>query len=306
LLLITRRAKRPIPFVILGQRPPTTLEQRILRGGRLAMVSRRCDPDAALKAAMEARAALASWRSGSQVPLAVLCELLAIRQQTCTLEVQSPEGAGSLYLSAGRLVGALAGEAEGLAAARAMLRWRRPVVEIRDRCPSGLRQLDTDLHALVVEALGQPVPHEVRELFDEPAPGSTRRANATTEGSMIALESYLDEFKGVKGYIASGIMDFTGEALAVHSLDAGVKLEAVGAVFNDIFRSAHEASKKIGLDACNNMALVTPKGIIVMECSGASKTPHLHVIAILQEGGNQALAKMTMAKILPLAVKDLT
>ena len=156
------------------------------------------------------------------------------------------------------------------------------------------------------QAPGQSTPAEMRELIVQPVPGSARRDNLPKEEVMVALESYLDEFKGVRGYIASGIMDFTGETLAVQSTDAGVNLEAVGAVFNDIFRNAHEASKKIGLDACNNLVITTPKGVIVMECSGASKTPHLHVIAILQEGGNQALAKMTIAKILPLVVKELS
>lgn len=137
-------------------------------------------------------------------------------------------------------------------------------------------------------------------------PGSPRQGQTEKENVMAALESYLEEFKGVKGYLASGIMDFTGETLAAHSADAGIHLEAVGAVFNDIFRGAHEASRKIGLDACNTMALTTPKGVIVMECSGVSKTPHLHVIVILQEGGNQALAKMTVAKIMPLVVKELS
>jgi predicted regulator of Ras-like GTPase activity (Roadblock/LC7/MglB family) len=121
---------------------------------------------------------------------------------------------------------------------------------------------------------------------------------------MIALESYLEEFKGVKGYVASGIMDYTGEILALDSTSPNVKLDVVGAVFNDIFRSAHEASMSIGFEACRNMVLTTPSGVVVMECSGADKAPHLHMIVVLQEGGNQALAKMAIAKVLPLAVKD--
>jgi hypothetical protein len=53
------------------------------------------------------------------------------------------------------------------------------------------------------------------------------------------------------------------------------------------------------------MAITTPKGAIVMECSGAASTPHVHLIVILQEGGNQALTKMTVAKVLPQVVKEL-
>jgi predicted regulator of Ras-like GTPase activity (Roadblock/LC7/MglB family) len=85
-----------------------------------------------------------------------------------------------------------------------------------------------------------------------------------------------------------------------------VDLAAVGAVFNDIFRSGHEASSKIGLEACHTMVMDTPRGVVVMECSGVDAARHLHMIVILEEGGNQALAKMTIGKELPRAVAELT
>ena len=62
------------------------------------------------------------------------------------------------------------------------------------------------------------------------------------------------------------------------SIDQNINLEIVGATFNDIFRSAHEASKKIGLLACNETTIETPKGIIVMLCSGIDEKAHLHLI----------------------------
>ncbi|MFN7943436.1 MAG: response regulator [Thermoanaerobaculia bacterium] len=155
-------------------------------------------------------------------------------------------------------------------------------------------------------AIASRAPALERSHIAAPASESSGRGIPLTEAVMVALESYLDELKGVRGYMASGILDFTGEALATHSANAGVKLEAVSAVFNDIFRGAHEASRKIGLDACHTLVMTTPKGIIVMECSGANKSPHLHAIAVLEEGGNHALAKMTISKILPQAVNDLT
>ena len=118
----------------------------------------------------------------------------------------------------------------------------------------------------------------------------------------MALESYLHEFKDIKGYMASGIMDFTGETLLTDSVDSSVDLEATGAVFNDIFRNAHEASNKIGLDSCSKMTITTPKGLVVMECSGVDSPSHLHFIVVLKEDGNQALARKTLEKIVPKVV----
>ncbi len=121
----------------------------------------------------------------------------------------------------------------------------------------------------------------------------------------MALESYLDEFKEINGYLASGIMDFTGEVLAMHATSDKTPLEAAGASFNDIFRSAHAASEKLGLEACRSLVVTTPKGLIVMACSGVESAAHFHLIAVLGEGGNQALARVTMDKVIPQIMKEL-
>ncbi len=121
----------------------------------------------------------------------------------------------------------------------------------------------------------------------------------------MALESYLDEFKEIKGYLASGIMDFTGELLAMHATNDKTPIEAAGATFNDIFRSAHAASEKLGLEACHSLVVTTPKGLIVMACSGVESAAHFHMITVLGEGGNQALTKITMDKLTPQIMKEL-
>jgi predicted regulator of Ras-like GTPase activity (Roadblock/LC7/MglB family) len=117
------------------------------------------------------------------------------------------------------------------------------------------------------------------------------------------LEPLLDEIKGVNGYMASAIMDFTGEILAANSSATGVDLQVAGATFNDIFRAAHAAAGKVGFKAANDLVIQTPEGVIVMTCTGPASKVHLHVITILAKDGNQALAKMTMHKIAPTAME---
>ena len=130
-------------------------------------------------------------------------------------------------------------------------------------------------------------------------------AGTAGKENVMALESYLDEFKEINGYLASGIMDFTGEVLAMHATSDKTPLEAAGASFNDIFRSAHAASEKLGLEACRSLVVTTPKGLIVMACSGVESAAHFHLIAVLGEGGNQALARVTMDKVIPQIMKEL-
>ncbi len=122
----------------------------------------------------------------------------------------------------------------------------------------------------------------------------------------MSIETILSELRGIKGYKSSGLMDFTGELLISDSADESTDLELASATFNDIFRGAHEASEKVGLEATTEMILNTPNGIIIILCSGVDSEPHLHLIAVLEKDGNQALAKMTMKKLMPKFVTELS
>lgn len=120
----------------------------------------------------------------------------------------------------------------------------------------------------------------------------------------MALDTLLNEIKGVNGYMASAIMDFTGEMLATHSSSTAIDLQVAGATFNDIFRGAHAAAGKVGFKAATDLVIQTPEGVIVMICTGAEQKAHLHLITILAKDGNQALAKMAMHKIAPQAMQS--
>ena len=122
----------------------------------------------------------------------------------------------------------------------------------------------------------------------------------------MPLDGYLDRLKNINGYKASAIMNYTGEILVQDSVDANIDLGLVGATFNDIFRTAHEASIKIGLEACQESIISTPKGVIIMLCSGVKSKVHFHTIAILNLDGNQALVKMELKKMMPAIMAELT
>lgn len=122
----------------------------------------------------------------------------------------------------------------------------------------------------------------------------------------MSLETILGELRGINGYKSAGLMDFTGELLIQDSADSSIDLEVASATFNDIFRGAHEAAGKVGLQATTEMLLNTPNGVIVMMCSGVTTDPHIHLITVLEKGGNHALTKMTMHKILPKFLKELS
>jgi len=112
-----------------------------------------------------------------------------------------------------------------------------------------------------------------------------------------ALGGHLSRLGNIRGYRASAIMTFRGELLATHAADSQYDLREVGKTFNDIFRTAHEVSEKIGLKACLEIVINTPQGIVVMHCSGVDAPIHFHLLTILAADGNLALTKMELAKI---------
>ncbi|MCI5135465.1 MAG: response regulator [Candidatus Electrothrix sp. AW2] len=130
-------------------------------------------------------------------------------------------------------------------------------------------------------------------------------ASCSTENCTITLESILQRLRGIKGYKGSGIMNFTGETIASDCLVAHLDIAGAGAVFNDIFRSAQETAVTAGLYACQELTLRTKDCIIILCASGAASAVPFHLIAILDKDGNQALAKMQLTKIIPLAAQEL-
>ena len=134
---------------------------------------------------------------------------------------------------------------------------------------------------------------------------STPPASCSTEGCAASLESILERLRGIKGYKGSGIMDFTGETIAADCLDTHLDMASVGAVFNDVFRSAQETAATSGLHICNELTLKTRDCIIILCASGDESAVPFHLITVLEKDGNQALTRMQLAKILPLAAQEL-
>lgn len=266
--------------------------------------------------------------------------LIEMEKKTCLLEVNSKaKGKGLLFFNNGVLYDALHGDLNGEAAALEMISLNNIEFKFKDLPQKKIRRrINTSLTDLITKAMSmggetkadgegiQPEKEQKEDsllIFDNESgpkglevietPAGERKLETAAKNiniiegdKLMALENFLEELKSIKGYKASAIMNFTGEILASDSNDPNIDLAIVGATFNDIFRSAHEASKKIGLEACRETSIQTPKGIIVMECSGVDETVHFHLIGILSADGNQALMKMQLGKMIPHVMQELS
>ena len=128
----------------------------------------------------------------------------------------------------------------------------------------------------------------------------------TRDEFVISLKGYIEELQNINGYKAFAVMNFTGEILESDSKDPNLDLNYLCAMFNDIFLSTHKVCAKTGFEEPLETTIVTPRGIVLMRCSGTQSKTHIHVIAILEPGGNHALMKMEMERMMPALLAELT
>lgn len=190
-------------------------------------------------------------------------------------------------------------------------------IQLKGGAPPNLQKNSTDYKKIdesevppdqsltIVPQQSQGEDHTV-ELENNNQAGESFSQTQQKETDIMALEKNIESLRGINGYKAAALMNFTGEILAADSVDGQVDLANVGAVFNDIFRAAHEAAGSVGLDVCNELTIKTPNGLIIMTCSGIGAPVHFHLIAVLDKDGNQALAKMKLDKLIPIIMEELS
>ncbi|MBI5640608.1 MAG: response regulator [Nitrospirae bacterium] len=250
------------------------------------------------------------------ITLAAFLQLMEMEKKTATLKIASCGKKGCLYFTKGELTDAETGHLSGEEAACDIICWDNPEIEIERAGKKRNRSITSTLQYILMEAFrlkdekARRLKGYEAEEFNEDSeliidsPGQTEEIHPQKE-KIMALEHHLQGLKEIKGYKASGVMNYTGEMLASDSIDPNIDLTLVGATFNDIFRSAHEASKKIGLEACKETVISTPKGIVVLRCSGVDAKSHFHLIGIMASDGNQALMKMQVEKMVSPIMDEL-
>ncbi len=302
------RSSRPVPCIVMTAFGTPELELTLDRMGIVDFIDKPLDIAELRKRILEGLDESAGDSLLRGLSVASFLQLLALERKTCTVRIKHQGDSGILFFRQGELYDASHGDRTGLEAALELVAWDQAEITVSNRCKIKDKRIELSLERLLLEAM-QRKDEQQRETSPWPrGPSGADTADSPSSERMwtMALDTYLQEFREIKGYLASGIMDFTGETLLTDSTTSDVDLEATGAVFNDIFRSAHEASGKIGLDSCRKMTIATPKGLVIMECSGADAASHLHFIVVMTVDGNQALARKTLEKIVPKVVDEMS
>ena len=343
-LLAFVKKKRPeIPCIVMTAHGTAEIRKKIKKHV-LRFIEKPFELDDLIKIIIPALDRKAPPPGGSLdgISIANFMQMIEMEQQTCIFEVEAPEEEkGYFYFEEGVLFDAVYGNLKGVEAAMKLIPLEDVKIRFRNvskgekKIP---RRIKEDLMNVIMEAMRLKDESETEEDLDIPiipdeltelegvnleTMESVQRDLLTqettvsekTEGepllketrdeSAINLKGYIEKLQNINGYKASAIMNFTGEILEDDSKDPNIDLNYFCAMFNDIFLSAHKVCEKVGFDETLETTIVTPKGIVFMRCSGTQSKTHIHVIAILEPGGNQALMKMEMERMMPELLAEL-
>jgi CheY-like chemotaxis protein len=135
--------------------------------------------------------------------------------------------------------------------------------------------------------------------------GEQSRPSVTKRQYSAALERHLDELKGIKGYVAIGILNFVGEVMAYDSQEDHLQFRSLSALFTDIFRNTHETVLNNGLGECMELAVHTSGKIVLMTSSGLSSKLRFYVFGIIDTTGNWYYMKMQLNDFAARIAKEL-
>jgi CheY-like chemotaxis protein len=345
-LLAYMKKKHPgIPCIVMSAHGTAKIREKIQKNA-LKFIEKPFQLDELVKVIIPALDQDADAHGGSLdgISIANFMQMIEMEQQTCIFEVESKEkGKGLFYFEEGVLFDAVYGDLKGLKAALKLIPLEDVKIRFKN-LPKGAkkipRRIKEELMNVIMEAMRLKDESEAGEDFDIqiipdelPESGDVNHAEVekgfqevflteeskgpeetgkrpgskeTGDEVLLNLKSYVEALQNINGYRAFTIMNFTGEILENDSKDPNIDLNYLCAMFNNIFLSAHKVCEKTGFDDPLETTIVTPKGIVLMRCSGTQSKTHIHLIAILEPDGNHALMKIEMERMMPALLAEFT
>lgn len=157
------------------------------------------------------------------------------------------------------------------------------------------------MHPPLIRRFQRPTPPP---LEDKPLPEDQPLSTITKRQYEAALERHLDELKGIKGYVAVGILNFVGEVMAYDSQEERLQFRSLGAFFTDIFRDTHETVLNNGLGECLELAVHASGKIVLMNSSGLSSKMRFYVFGVIDTTGNWYYMKMQLKEFTARIIKE--
>ncbi|MGQ9778086.1 MAG: response regulator [Thermodesulfobacteriota bacterium] len=330
LLAYMSRNHPSIPVIVMTAFGSPEIEERLQAQGISLYLEKPVDFDILVSKIFEALTASASgYLTG--ISLATFLQLVEMEKKTYTLNIKSKGKVGHLYFQKGRLIDAETGGLQGKEAAYEIIGWDPVEIEIEGTCKKKKINIDSNLTHILMEGLrlkdeknkNQSERREDERILKLETDEETIVSLVDMENEILqthrkeeyimSLENKLREFLEVDGFLAVGVFNPTGEALALFAADSKLNLKDIGALANNVLLNAQKVSREIGLGRGQMIHVEADHAHIFARCHNEGNDPiksepgkaHIHMIVIFKPDANVGLAKLKINSIITALAPEL-
>ena len=323
-LLAHISAKYPsIPVIVMTAFNTPEIEQKLLESSRLKLLEKPLDIDELANSIFEGLKQSKEEGALTGISLPSFLQLIETEKKTCIIEVTSNGTSGYIYFNQGVLFSAVYNELKGDEAIYAMLLFDEVEIRIKRNVKRKFKKtVEGPLMAFLMEGLRRkdeasgdyeksdspPVAcfsdNEEDRLENTPT-SITVTPNKEGDNQMTDIKNALSRLADVEGFMAVGIFTPNGE-MAAELNNSGLKIAELGSMANDVLLKAQKSTEMMGVGRGQLVHINAPKAQILARCynentdfsiTEAGKA-HLHLVLVLSESGNLAMAKMKLESVI--------
>jgi CheY-like chemotaxis protein/predicted regulator of Ras-like GTPase activity (Roadblock/LC7/MglB family) len=319
-----------IPAIVMTAFGTPEIETRLSQTGMIRMLEKPVDFEELTQLIISLLDQDYTGGTLTGISLPSFLQLIEMEQNTCLMEILTPDGQGLLYFNKGALCDAVFGEAKGEEAAIAMLAMDDVKISFRNMPSKKLKKrINKNLMSLIMEGARLKDEQEEAGLAGELPPQEADGAEADeatdlaapeyktdqfeqdqpkeiepTKGElkMADIKEVLEKFKVVDGFQAVGAFSPNGEMVAECNVN-GSNLAEMGALANDVLLKAQKTTEVMNVGRGQLVHVEAPKSHVICRClneatdyaSTASGRAHVHMVLILEKEGNVAMGKMKIS-----------
>lgn len=313
-----------LPAIVMTAFSTPDIERKIEDTSSLKLLEKPIDFDELADSIFEILERANEEGSLTGISLSSFLQLLETEQKTCLVEVSSENKIGYIYFNQGELSSAVFGKIKGEEAVYGMLMHDEVELRIKKHVKRKYKKtINTPLLALLMEGMQRKderqsekdaknavsASENVKDKVnagEKPASSNSKETYPQQgDENMSEINESLARLADVEGFMAVGIFTPNGE-MAAQLNNAGVKLEELGSLANDVLLKAQKATDMMDVGRGQVVHIEAPKAQIVARClnentdfsaTEAGKA-HLHMVLILAKDGNLAMAKMKMGSVI--------
>ncbi|WP_419174262.1 response regulator [Desulfosediminicola sp.] len=312
-----------IPVIVMTAFNTPEIEQKLLESSRLKLLEKPLDIDELANSIFEGLKQSKEEGALTGISLPSFLQLIETEKKTCIIEVTSNGTSGYIYFNQGVLFSAVYNELKGDEAIYAMLLFDEVEIRIKRNVKRKFKKtVEGPLMAFLMEGLRRkdeasgdyeksdspPVAgfsdNEEDRLENTP---TSINVTLTKEGDnqMTDIKNALSRLADVEGFMAVGIFTPNGE-MAAELNNSGLKIAELGSMANDVLLKAQKSTEMMGVGRGQLVHINAPKAQILARCynentdfsvTEAGKA-HLHLVLVLSESGNLAMAKMKLESVI--------